>query len=248
MERFDTDGFMLEQDIPPYSCHGNTLEAPGIHLSEVSTHIYFGSDEERFNGFWLDYIEAHKDERGASGARALLTVTRLLLLDSLPGSDTQLGLSPEASVLERAIVYIVEFILPSDKERIEFLQEGRITQYLDQPVDPIRLNGLLDEGAVGVRGISALSQVVSSIGLLCGYYAIFETGQGHLGWGPPGISKGDVIGFLFGFEMPVVLRKIDSHYIYIGACYIVGIMDGDPLVGIDKGSHCIKRFNIESDG
>ncbi|KAE8312197.1 hypothetical protein BDV41DRAFT_305091 [Aspergillus transmontanensis] len=104
MERFDTDGLMLEQDIPPYSYHGNTLEAPGIHLSEVSTHFYFGRDEGKVQH-----------------------VIRLLLLDRLPGSDIQLGLSPEALVLERAIV-IVKLILPLDEERIEFLQKGRLTQ------------------------------------------------------------------------------------------------------------------------
>ncbi|KAE8340786.1 hypothetical protein BDV24DRAFT_164005 [Aspergillus arachidicola] len=244
METFDVNEFISEQNIPPYSCHGNVLEAPGIYLTEVSTHLWFGPDNKKVDRFWLDYIEAHTDERGASGARVLLTVIRMLLLDRLPDSDMQLGPNPEPSALERSILYTAQIILDHHKELPDILQEGRITRFLDQPVDVIRLKGLLDADAIQDWGIMAVSALVNLTGILRECYAFFETGQGHLGWGPPEISKEDVIDCLFGFEMPVVLRKIDSHYVYIGACYVVDIMDGDPLVGIEKGSQCIKRFNI----
>ncbi|KNG85569.1 hypothetical protein ANOM_006648 [Aspergillus nomiae NRRL 13137] len=244
MASFDANEFMRNQNIPPFSCYGNTLEAPGIHMGEVSTCLCFDNNLEMFRRFWLDYIEAHKDQRGAGGARVLLTIIRLLLFDQVPSSDMQLGLNPETSVLERAIVYMVLVLLDKDAGSAKFLQEARSNQYLDQPVDGTRLRELLDRNTIDHWSMSSIAQLMSSFTILRTCYAFFETSHGHLGWGPPGTCKGDIIGILFGCEAPVILRKIDSHYIYIGACYVVGIMDGDPLAGIDKGSPRIKRFNI----
>ncbi|OGM45304.1 hypothetical protein ABOM_006442 [Aspergillus bombycis] len=242
MGSFDSNGFILERNIPPYTCYGNTLEAPGIHWGEVSMHVNFEQDNENWDQFWLDYIEAHSDQRGASGARALLTITRLLLLDRVPGSDMQLGLNPEALALEKAIYAMV--LVQQWEDSAKFLQEARITQYLDQAVDGARIRELLEVDGLEDWMASGIAQLASSLVILSTCYAFFETTQGHLGWGPPGIYKGDIIGILFGCETPVVLRMIDSHYIYIGPCYVVGIMDGDLLAGIDNDSHRIKRFNI----
>ncbi|KAB8265020.1 heterokaryon incompatibility protein-domain-containing protein [Aspergillus pseudonomiae] len=244
MASFDADGFMLKQNIPPLSCYENTLEAPGTHLSEVSTHVYFWGDTKSFAQFWIDYIEAHKDQRDDRGVRVFLTIIRLLLFDQVPDSDMQLGLNPEPSVLERAIAYMSFVLLNMDVGSAKFLQDTRTIQYLDQPIDGTRLRRLLDSDSSKHWSMSSLAQLSSSFIVLRMCYAFFETSQGHRGWGPPGTCKGDIIGILFGCETPVVLRKIDSHYIYIGACYVVGIMDGDPLAGIEKGSPRIKRFKI----
>ncbi|KAL4897597.1 hypothetical protein BDV59DRAFT_168048 [Aspergillus ambiguus] len=58
------------------------------------------------------------------------------------------------------------------------------------------------------------------------------------------MEKGDLICILFGYPWPVVLRRVDSHYIYLGSCFVLGIVDGVALQGIDEGSECIQRFEI----
>ena len=190
MANFDANKYALEQDIPPFSCHGNILEAPGIHLSEVSTHSHIGQETKSIRCFWLDYIGAHKNQRDASGSRVLLTVIRLLLLDRLPDSDMQLGLSPKASELERAIVFVVALLFAGTKERIEFLEEGRITQYIDQPVDGIRLKWLVNYSDVRGWDITKSAQRYALICALHRCYELLRLTKGILGGALLGYPKG----------------------------------------------------------
>lgn len=49
-----------------------------------------------------------------------------------------------------------------------------------------------------------------------------ELENGKFGLGPAGTRKGDVVCKLYGSYLPVVLRKVDSHYILIDACWVLG--------------------------
>jgi hypothetical protein len=73
---------------------------------------------------------------------------------------------------------------------------------------------------------------------------LFVTEEGYLGWGPPAMQTGDLVSVIFGCDTPVVLRTVDSHYIHIGVCFAVGLMDGTAVSGVSEGSDRVQHFPI----
>jgi hypothetical protein len=62
----------------------------------------------------------------------------------------------------------------------------------------------------------------------------FHTRKQYIGLGPLGIHEGDLVCVLQGHMVPVILRKVDEHYIYIGECDVIGIIDGEILEAVKK--------------
>ena len=52
----------------------------------------------------------------------------------------------------------------------------------------------------------------------------FETSSGRFGLGPIGAQEGDIICNIYGFSIPLILRKVDSHYLIVGTCFVLGCM------------------------
>jgi hypothetical protein len=52
----------------------------------------------------------------------------------------------------------------------------------------------------------------------------FETSSGRFGLGPIGAQEGDIICNIYGFRIPILLRKVDSHYLIVGTCFVLGCM------------------------
>ena len=59
---------------------------------------------------------------------------------------------------------------------------------------------------------------------------IFYTKKGYIGLYVPDISKDDIIAILQDCRVPLVLRKVDSHFTLISACYVPGIIDGEAVI------------------
>jgi hypothetical protein len=57
----------------------------------------------------------------------------------------------------------------------------------------------------------------------------FQTSSGLLGLGPMGMKESDLVDVLLGCDMPVILRKAESHYLFVGSCFVLGITDGEVL-------------------
>ncbi len=72
--------------------------------------------------------------------------------------------------------------------------------------------------------------------------AAFMTENGRLGWGPPGMQAGDLI-CLLGDDLAVVLRKVDSHYLHIGVCFVLGFDYDEELEAVRKGCE-VESFRI----
>ncbi|CZR69630.1 uncharacterized protein PAC_19530 [Phialocephala subalpina] len=53
--------------------------------------------------------------------------------------------------------------------------------------------------------------------------------EGYIGLAPGNVRVGDLVCIIFGCRLPVVLRKEDGRYIFIGSCYVHGIMDGEAM-------------------
>ena len=48
-----------------------------------------------------------------------------------------------------------------------------------------------------------------------------------LALGPAEASPGDFVSVLGGLQVPLILRRVQQHFIIIGKCYVHGIMDGE---------------------
>ncbi len=52
----------------------------------------------------------------------------------------------------------------------------------------------------------------------------FETSSGRFGLGPIDAQEGDIICNIYGFHFPLLLRKVDSHYLIVATCFVLGCM------------------------
>ncbi|PVH83556.1 HET-domain-containing protein [Cadophora sp. DSE1049] len=68
--------------------------------------------------------------------------------------------------------------------------------------------------------------------------------KGYIGLGPVPAKKGDLICVLYGCSVPVILRKVDKHYILVGECYVHGLMDGEALDLLAIGKATEKDLEI----
>ena len=58
----------------------------------------------------------------------------------------------------------------------------------------------------------------------------FQTSRGYLGLGPPSMAPGDLVCMIFDCKMPILLRRVDAHYLHVGTCFVLGLMDGEGLL------------------
>ncbi len=66
-------------------------------------------------------------------------------------------------------------------------------------------------------------------------YSIFETPMGLLGLGPSGALPGDIVCILKDCGVPVILREVDSHYLFVGTAFVLGLMDGEARSFVEGG-------------
>jgi Heterokaryon incompatibility protein (HET) len=71
-----------------------------------------------------------------------------------------------------------------------------------------------------------------------------ETEQGLYGLGPVGAKEGDHVCVLFGLDYPVVLRRVRAHYVLVGPCYVLGLMNGEAIEAIEEGNATALDFEI----
>ena len=72
----------------------------------------------------------------------------------------------------------------------------------------------------------------------------FHTGKGYIGLGPLTTVVGDLVCVLEGHKAPVVLRRRNSHYILVGDCDVVGIMNGEVLEAVKRGEAEVAEIEI----
>ena len=70
---------------------------------------------------------------------------------------------------------------------------------------------------------------------VCPGRLLFLTTSGHLGLGPKNTVAGDRLCILAGHKMPVILRPCPSGYIFVGDCYVDGIMWGEAVAAFKEG-------------
>lgn len=71
--------------------------------------------------------------------------------------------------------------------------------------------------------------------MVCGR-KIFASTTGFMGLVPSEAEEGDEIAIIPCFAVPYVVRRVDNHFLLIGSCYVLGLMDGEALEDIDASN------------
>ncbi|KAI8716169.1 HET domain-containing protein [Fusarium sp. LHS14.1] len=88
------------------------------------------------------------------------------------------------------------------------------------------------------KEISLFSKFVDRMDTMLYRGSAFSTSDGWIGIGPNIMRAGDLIVLLSGGNVPHVLRLCGcgDHYVLIGECYVEGIMYGEMMTALQKGS------------
>jgi hypothetical protein len=73
---------------------------------------------------------------------------------------------------------------------------------------------------------------------------LFHTANGYLGFGPSKVLPGDLVCVLNECGIPLLLRRVESHYILVGQCFVLGLMDGEGSQRVKNGKADIQGFEI----
>jgi hypothetical protein len=74
---------------------------------------------------------------------------------------------------------------------------------------------------------------------------LFDTEEGYLGLAPLEVTAGDVVCVLDSFQYPVVLRPTDDYYVFIGACFVLGLMTGEAKAFLEDGRASPEVFDLK---
>ena len=72
----------------------------------------------------------------------------------------------------------------------------------------------------------------------------FHTEKGYIGFGPLTTEVGQRICVLEGHKAPILLERSDSHYLFVGDCDVVGIMNGEVLEAVKRGEAVMTDIEI----
>jgi len=73
----------------------------------------------------------------------------------------------------------------------------------------------------------------------------FVTDKGYFGLGPRALHKNDALCVLFGGQVPYVLREGPTgQYVFIGECYVHGVMNGEALSLLKTGAANEQWFDL----
>jgi hypothetical protein len=147
---------------------------------------------------------------------------------------------PEAERRECFRRFQQYFHLPQDGGKEEQLLRGMFGPQDDR--NPSRwssLNHMLESSKPDQNVTFRIGSFRATIGR-----GVFYTQKGYIGLGPVGAAQGDLLCTLQGFDRPVILRQVDSHYIFVGDCYVPGIMDGEFLEAVKAGEATVSELEI----
>jgi hypothetical protein len=66
--------------------------------------------------------------------------------------------------------------------------------------------------------------------------SFFVIAGGYMGLAPRFAEKGDLICVLLGCRVPIIIRKSGTNYLIVRDTYIYGMMDGEMMEEVGKGS------------
>jgi hypothetical protein len=135
------------------------------------------------------------------------------------GLDLDLTANWMEVALEGGGVYV------TDRTKMEALQHTVCT---DQDIT----DSLLATGGESINWPDSVrsSQILNQT---THYRRLIRTSRYNLGIASYDTLLGDIVCILFSGSMPIILRPVDDHFLFVGECYVHGVMNGEALDGVD---------------
>lgn len=86
----------------------------------------------------------------------------------------------------------------------------------------------------------SFSQTLSHLGDL----RLAETENGYLGLVPPLVKAGDIVCILKGSRNPSLLRPAGDHHLFVGNCFMLGLMHEEVQQYLDAVKAKVETFEI----
>lgn len=212
------------------------LSIHGVRLDTVSE-VYYPlehedpSNQERLLGFCIDFATKYNGRRYKTGLPPFNAVLAVLLEghDSFKNQKLTLPLEP-SNLLALAFRAILMPAYTDTSQEAEHLKRTIDSNLFDVEDEETKRSWIeAYDSAVDSQeifyGVRALLKRI----VVFQKNAFFLTPHGYLGMGPPQTNAGDRICLLQGSTLPSLVRKVASHWAYVGTCYVEGLSRGEPL-------------------
>lgn len=215
-----------------FSIHGVLLDT----VSEVEFPLHEEpTGQERFARFCKDLCTRYNGRRYRTGLLLLEAVFAVLIqgYDTIKNQKLDLPLEP-TNLLALAFRLI---LMPANSDTSQEAEDLRRTidgNFFDVEDKETKRSWIeaFDSAVDSYEVLYGMRPLFNRI-VLFGKNAFFLTQHGYLGIGPPRMNAGDRICLLQGSTLPSLLRKVESHWAYVGTCYVQGLSQGEPLQMID---------------
>jgi hypothetical protein len=146
----------------------------------------------------------------------------------------------EAAIMLEMNDYIQHFQLWSGHIPEVITKQALLAPFLGEPGSESQIKFPEDDNMD--RGSQCSAVFPERIAFSCTGRSFFVTKKGYLGLAPRATKTDDLVCVLPGCDKPLIIRKLDSHYILIGDSYIYGMMNGEVVREMRKG--CEKAQDI----
>jgi hypothetical protein len=217
-----------------WSIEGYRLKARGLIFEEVNdlVSVQFKTDYDYLD-FCIQYLASNKDKLYPTGILVQQALFRAGFLDMDKKQPWGQSITPLLAQLD-----IMDNVEPRWREVfLDSLSSSSAVTHVDQ--DEVAKQLVSSERRIGLTWACFIRRTMLRLN-----WSLFFTSTGYIGWVPRGTQRNDLICVILGCDTPVVLRKVGPHYIHIGPCWVLGIMAGEAVEGIQVDSEKILHFTI----
>jgi hypothetical protein len=237
---------------PKVAIRGRILSSSGIIYDEVAEAFSEELTGDPANGFIFCYeYGLEEDTLYPTGISRIQALFRFFLGDVDILSNRRLEASSRTYYYLAAVFLhhtIERNIYDLGLDRTLLVNRGSTSalrrSFLGNRINAVASSQWPTTEEVEVDGFSVFSPMVRRMSTLFAERRGFLTKKGFLGIGPPDLLEGDVISFLRDCRMPVILRKVDSHYVLVGTCFVLGLMDGEAMQAAEHGTAQLQEIEI----
>jgi hypothetical protein len=212
--------------------------------------------------FASNYISQNQGKLYKTGVPPLQAVFRVLMRDMDIGTVDRSGrfgkLDPASDSFCNFSMAFLRYLMKvpfedSDREfRVERLEHLGVPLDIHFPRNFMkRVLGVENPKGPGIHILKALTEDSPVSDFQIVYFfnrfncsRLFTTLNGYLGIGPQGMLPGDQICVVDKYANPILLRRVDSHYILVGVCFVLGLSEGEPVKMVKNKLSEVQEFQI----